>query len=372
MRTRDFWTLAATLSLIASLGLVFLGQETWADGTRPDAHEPAHVATSETRTANGAPTDAAAVVSAQGPEAAPAIARKSEAGVTDATTGVIRGDIPIAVSILDRIQSITIHVEEGRNAIDGDGQFRPRRTFLEHAKLGPGTPTFEVRNVPFSEYPWIVTAFAPGLNGGRATVMLNAEHPVADVALPVTPAAPFTILLRDQDQAPYVGVEIVLQPVGEPAGRPKKVATTDSYGSAVYEDLLGGEYRAFLSIAGQPLEDPQSFVVPTATHVVASTVQGHGTTITIARGMPLQVRVADVRGYGLADVTVTATATDQVRHKAIELTTDATGVVTFPRLLPGTWQIDVQRTDYQRSTRQVTARAGEPIEPIEFQLVRLR
>ncbi len=74
----------------------------------------------------------------------------------------------------------------------------------------------------------------------------------------------------------------------------------------------------------------------------------------------------------IAEATVKATATDRPRLTEVELPTDFGGNVKFEHLPPGRWQIDVFKDGFQRTHRIVTLRDGEPTNPVEFQLVRLR
>src|SRR5262245_55796052 len=114
------------------------------------------------------------------------------------TKGVIRGDIAIAVSVLDKVHDLQVVVDELR-PLDNKEHIQPF-SWRQPVKLVVGTPTFEVRDVPFSAYGFVVRCYAPGTNGNQVTVQVNEQRPlVDDVRLAITAAAPFSLLLRDQE-----------------------------------------------------------------------------------------------------------------------------------------------------------------------------
>lgn len=373
MRTRETLILIGALLLCGAAGVVLATQESFAvEVPSPTGPEAAHATA-------GSPADAHAVeasVDVGSGTVVPATVEAAASPRTDTagwTTGIVRGDIQLAVSVLDRIKSISIAVEEARRAVADDGSFRnPWRTIVP-VKLGIGTPTFEIRDIPFSEFPYVVSVHSPGLNGTRRTLTIDANTPlVDDVVLTITPGSPFSILLRDQHAAPHVGVEVRLVPVGEPLGRRRLVGTSDTFGSVVFEDVLAGDYELHANIQGQPIGEVQVVTVQPGFSLSPTSVRGQGHTVTIPRGVPLEVRVSDAAGYGLADVTITATATDRLKLTVVELRTDWSGKANFGHLTPGVWQIDVVKDGHQRNSRQITIRDGEVPAPLEFALVRLR
>jgi hypothetical protein len=241
-------------------------------------------------------------------------------------------------------------------------------------RRGPGTPTFEARDIPFSAYPYVVSVYSPGLNGTRRTVTIDADSPlVDDVVLTITPGSPFSILLRDQDAGPYPGLEVTVLPVGEPLGRRTSVGTSDNFGSVVFEDLLAGDYQLTVRLGGQPIGEMQTITVqPGHANFQATARQGQGYTVTVPRGAPQSVQVSDVAGYGVAEVKVTATAADRIHAKALEAVTDYGGKAEFAHLTPGRWQLDVEKDGFQRSHLMVKIVDGEPPTPQQVRLVRLR
>jgi hypothetical protein len=377
MRTRETLILFGAVALCAAAGLVLATQDTFAVELAPDRAAAARPATPA-----NAPDDrpaAAAAEAVTGDHAIPvaATATRSDSPRSDTsgwTSGVVRGDIQLAVAALDRIRTISVAIEEARTAVAADGSFRNPYRAIVPVRLGAGTPTFEIRDIPFSDYPYVVSVHAPGLNGTRRTITLDAATPlVDDVVLTITTGAPLSLLLRDQDAAPHAGLDVQLLPIGEPLGRRGANGTSDNYGSIVFEDVLAGDYQVRVSRAGQPVGEPQTLTVqPGHTSFQASPRSGQGHTLVIPRGTPLEVDVSDAAGYGIADVQVTATAADRVRLTQLAATTDYAGKARFAHLLPGVWQLDIVKDGFQRTHRSVAIKADEPAPAQQVRLVRLR
>jgi hypothetical protein len=371
MRARELLVLVGALCLAAAAGIVFLSQDSQAGELSPEAPVAAAAAEPE------AAPPPSPVASSPGPDLAPAVASvppasgRAQVDTTGWTKGLIKGDIQLAVSVLDRLTTITVIVEEARSAVSSAG-FHPPHSFHVPVKLGVGTPTFEVRDVPFSEYPYVVSVHAPGLNGNRRTVTLDATNPIVDdVVLTITPGAPFTVLVRDQDSNPFVGVDVRLLPVGEPLGRPRTQATTDNFGSIAFENVLAGDYQLLASQSGQSLGEPQTVTVHPG-RSVSTAVVGQGHVLTIPRGVPLQLQVNDAAGYGVAGAKVTATATDKVKLTMLEAMTNDGGRADLPHLTPGVWHVVVEKDKFARRDQNVTIKSGQTTEYLEMRMPRLR
>ena len=360
------------LGVVAAGGLVLLTHDSFEVEVPPAAptSDEAPAAVAAPTSPDAAPAEGA--VTRTDIPAVEAVGSRKATGAAR-TTGVVRGDIQLAVSALPRLQSMTVAVEEARAPIGRDGTFQPPHRLIVPIEMSEGTPTFEVTGIPFSEYPYVVSVYSPGLNGTRRTVVIDEAHPlVDDIVLAITPGAPFSVLLRDQDAAPYIGLDVRLSPFGEPAGRPRHAGTSDTFGSVVFENVLAGEYQLDVSLGGQPIGEQQKVTVQPGNFAYTTAVQGQGHTVTLPRGTPLQLQVSDVAGYGVAEVRITATATDRPRVKVLEAVTDFGGRAEFPHLLPGVWQIDVIKHDFQRSHRMVSIQAGQPAATEQFRIVRLR
>lgn len=370
MRPRDVLILCGTVGMALGIGLVLMSSETLAVELPPN------------QVANG--PDAPATAPAEAPEQAPVpvddggpivVAVRDLQPHPDTkgmTSGIVRGDVQIAVSILDKIQSLSVVVEELRNPIAPDGSFRHPWKKLEKVTLGIGTPTFEVRDIPFSEYPYRVSLFSPGLNGGQRTVPIDADHALhEDLLLSLTPGAPFSVLLRDQDQNVFPSIDVAMVPVGDPLGRPVQKGTSDNFGSIVFDSVLAGDYEIRASEHGVPLGENQVITVQPGGRMFGPKVQGQGFAMTIDRGVPLEIEVV-CAGYGVPDAKVLLQASDRVKLTQYELPTGFNGRATFQHLPPGLWQIDVVKDDYSRRTAQITLKAGEPPPPLRIDVVRLR
>jgi hypothetical protein len=177
------------------------------------------------------------------------------------------------------------------------------------------------------------------------------------------------VLLRDQNQAPFTNLDVRLVPVGDPQGRPPRSMKSDNFGSAVFEDMLAGEYQLTVSDSGQVMIEEQSGMVQPGMH---AGMRGQGHQVTVPRGVPVSMQISDVAGYGIEGVHVTATATDRVRLTVLETDSDIGGRAQFAHLSDGTWQIDVTKDGYERAHTLVRVVGGQLPEPLTFRLVRLR
>lgn len=368
MRSRDLLLVCAAAFLASVVAIPLLGQPTQASELiAPPVPEP---------TPEPAPVvPVQAEVTAKPSEAGTAegVFRKSEpVSTTGWTSGIIRGDIALTSSIMDQIQQLQVVVDEMRppESTDGRRAFR----YVQRVQMSAGTPSFEVRNVPFSAYGYVVSAYAPGLNGNQMTVEISEEHPLADeVRLAITPGAPFSLLLRDQDNGPLNMTEVRLVPTGAPLGRPVQSKSTDNFGSAVFENLLAGDYQVLVGPASAPLIEPQQIHVQSSGHMMKAGVpQPQGTTLVVPSGTPLAITVTDAYGNPLAGAAVRMQATDRRQLTMLEEMTDVRGQVRFSRVQAGTWQIDVSKTDYDRRFKQLTLDGREAPPEQRFELPRLR
>ena len=381
MQTKQLSLLVACLCLGAAAAVGVWSRESLAEALPPGARDessappPAAPAEGADETA---PTATEAVYRPSGGPAEAVAAPAERVDTRTWTSGVVKGDIRVPVSVIDQITSLTVILEEARNPFgnDGGGFERPYRR-VESIPLDTmrraGTPTFELREVPFSEYPYVVSVFAPKLNGTRRTIVVDKDHAlVDDVVLAITPGAPLSVLVRDQDAMPYTGVDVVLLPVDEPHGRPAQHGTTDNAGSLVFEAVLAGDYNLTASELGQPLAEPQRVSVQPGNQLYSTKVQGQSCVATIPRGVQVQVSVHDSAGYGIRDAKVTATATDRVKLTTLPTQTDPIGRATFPHLQPGVWQLTIECDGYQRVDQQLRLTAGQEPQFRDIKLVRTK
>jgi hypothetical protein len=263
--------------------------------------------------------------------------------------------VQLAVSVLDRLTTITVIVEEMRSGFGHDGA-APRK-IMQPVERGRGTPTFEVRDVPFSDYPYRVTLHTPGLNSSARTVSVTAQQPLhEDVVLAVTAGAPYSVLLRDQDGGAHRDVDLLLMPQGLPHGRPRLSGKTDSFGSVVFESVLAGQYELIATSEGQPFGEREVVTVQPGKRNFGRKIQGQGHVMTVARGVQLDLEVSD-GAYGVEGAKVTLVRTDRRRLKELKATTDGLGRARFPHLPAGKWQVTVERAKFRRIDRQITLEA---------------
>ncbi|MFK7741204.1 MAG: carboxypeptidase-like regulatory domain-containing protein [Planctomycetota bacterium] len=359
MNTRNLAILAATLALGVAAGLMLLGRDTMATALPGTADgDPAPFAPPIAADKQDAPSVAEGVYRPSGGAAAatPAPAQAAADRVDETrgwTSGVIRGDVQLAVAALDRLGSISVHIEEIRSS---DG--KPFRK-IQRVERGNGTPTFEVRDIPFSDFPYRVYVRAAGLNGGQRTLAINAETPLHDVVLSITPGAPFSVLLRDQDGGAHAGIDVQMVPIGKPLGRPGRRGRSDNFGSLVFEDVLAGNYELIAALSGQPFGTPEQVTVQPGTRNFGRKVQGQGHTMVVARGVELNIAVHDGAGYAIAGCKITALATDRRLATEFEGISDPLGRVRFPHLKPGRWQLTIEHENYRRTDQQVVLKPDQ-------------
>jgi hypothetical protein len=373
MRSRELPILIGLAVLLAAGAVMMLGRDVEAFGEPallPDRIEPA--AAIATGPGQVGVVEAMLPNGSDAPELVTYDPRRTNE--QEWTSGIIRGDIPLTASVLGQIQTIAVVVDELKS-IHAGGSRPWHRVVPVELRPNGATPTFEIQGVPFSDYGYTVRVHSPGLNGGQSTVSVTQDSPTADgIQLPITPGAPYALRFQDQDFQPITHTDVRLQPLGEPLGRPAQFGQTDNYGSVAFDTVLAGEYEVFIGQAGAPLVDPPLRVVvqPGAAIALTNSVQAQGRVITVPRGSPLTVRVSSY-GYPVQGVRVRAQNTDRRQLMQVTGETDARGECHFANLLDGTWQIDVNKTDYQHSTRQKTISREKPSEgPVEIELRRLR
>ena len=105
---------------------------------------------------------------------------------------------------------------------------------------------------------------------------------------------------------------------------------------------------------------PSSGCVLPGTRSFGRKIQGQGHVLTIERGVQVDVRITDTIGYGIEGATVTATATDRRKLLELEGVTDNGGNLRFSRLLPGNWQLTVQKKGWQRIDQQLKVKPDQP------------
>lgn len=371
MRSRDSLLFGGAFVLLAIASFALFGDPTVAGDLDP-SELPLAAVTPEVPSHGDEPGTAAggAVRPSDVAVADPVFQPSRGRNTTDWTSGVIAGDIPLTPSVVDKLQTIAVVVDELKNP---EAAATPPFRKVVAVKLGVGTPTFEVDGIPFSDYGYVVRVHAPGLNGGQATVSITKDNPyVDDVKLPITPGSPFSVLLRDQDRGVLANVELRLVPHLDPPGRPTQFATSDNYGSAVFENVLAGEYRLHVGSQTMPLMQPTAVhVQPGAYQRQGSVVLPQGTTVIVPRGMPVVATVMQPGGWALPGALVQARSTDRRHVHELEGRSDVRGQVKFENLLPGQWEIEVSLSGFERRLVQFTVEEGKEVPEQRFEMARL-
>jgi hypothetical protein len=222
--------------------------------------------------------------------------------------------------------------------------------------------TFAFRDVPFSPYGYSVSVFALARNGSESHVVVNQEHPVANVVLAVTSGVPLTVLVRDQDRAPLAGLLVTLSPNG--TGRPMQQKPSDSFGVAVFESVLRGPYKVRIGPLHAEMCEAQDLEVLSGP---ARTVQT--TTVVVPRGGDLPVQVFGPGGAGLANVDVEAYTTETTLFRRFSGKTDYSGQVTLKHLPAGAYQVNLRAEAYDLTTRTCSIAEGVETKPLVVRLL---
>lgn len=284
------------------------------------------------------------------------------------TAGVLDVRITATTNALARFGKGLLEVQE---LVEGGGDDLGRKPYARvlDVKADPHeSPLFVVVDgVPYSPYGYRVTVFFTGLNGSSQVVRVAEDAWNPQVDLTVTAPAAFTLRVVDQEFQPYVDEEVTLIAIGEPRGRPLLQARTDSFGTALFESVLAGEYDVKV---GLDVRDKITIERPGFVHDDLD-VGVQSKQLKIPRGPSLTIEVFDIIQYALGGVRVRAIALDTTRNRRYEAQTDVNGVVKFDHVVPGRYQIDVQATGYQQTSRTLVVEAGQEVPPIQFRLPRL-
>ena len=374
MNSRNLSLLTAILCIGAAVGIWLFGQGVQAVELPPGGDlEDSEIVRTVKSDPQITPNAAKGALSKSGQGAGNIVqADQQKEDTSEWTSGTIRGDVKLAVSVLDKLGSITVIVEEVRSSFENGGNYKPPVRIYAQVDRGEGTPTFTIRDVPFSDFPYRVSLHAAGLNGSQRTLTVNKEQPLHDIVLSITPGAPFSVLLRDQDFGAHPDVDLLLRPVGLPNGRIRLAGKTDNFGSVVFESVLAGNYELVATVDNKPFGEIATVTVLPGNRNYDRKIQGQGHVMTIPRGVDVTLRVHDINGYNMPDCTVTAVKTDQ--RKLIEPggETDQRGELLFKNLKPGTWMFTVQFKGFKRVDLQMTLQQDQ--EPLrkEIRLVRNR
>ena len=357
MKPRDALFLIAALALLGAVGAMMLG------GPGDDLAGPGFEETEAAEAVVEPGPVAEHVVATAEPIEASSERTWSGAG-SNMTSGIIRGDISLGSEVVQNLRLVYVQVKEAINSEDPN-VVPFVRTIKEEIVPELGTPEFTYRNIPFSEYGYVVRVFAEGLNGSQQFVQLTKQRPIQDVKLSVTGGVPFSVLLRDQLRYPVPDTVVFMVPSGEPNGRPLLQKKTDNYGSAVFASVLQGEYDIVAGAMNEPRNTPS--------HV---TVQAHAgvrsVTVEVPRGFALTIYAQTRQGWGIEGAELKLLATDVKALREYKATTDYAGKHVFEHIPPGTYQLDVSGDKLQRWTRSITVPEDAPPEPVIAQLSHLR
>ena len=292
------------------------------------------------------------------------------------TSGLIQGDVALDPEVVQRIQSITVLVQELATT-DPDAQpFSHSEKVIYERR----TPTFAIHGIPFSNNGYSVRVFSPGLNGSEQIVAVTEMSPIADALLQLSPPVPFTVRLRNQDRYNVINTKVIMRPVDQPLGRPWLNGETDNFGSLLFEEVLAGDYLIFIGDINNPVvpavrvtvRPPGLTIQPEPAFVGNQSVKHQLTWITVPEGKALIVSVTGPAGYGLRGAKLTILATTSMRYQPYEGVTDYNGRYVFPHLPAGRYELTAVLEKHQRWTRNVRWTEDEDPPQVEVRLIPLR
>jgi hypothetical protein len=274
------------------------------------------------------------------------------------TSGTIDGRIQLASDVVGRFERYTIWVEEQINPNAPESPEAPerepfRKTYPFKAEVDR-TPTFAIYGVPFSPYGYRVGVHVPGLNGSSQVVTVTERQWNPQVTLAIARGVVFTLRVIDQTRAPWTGEPVDLRPMER--GGVLRQATTDAYGTAIFEDVLAGQYDVWIR------DRSVTSVQVQATNLVAnvSKLGVQTATVELPRGPTLRVEV-NGPNWGVAGAELELYAIDTLANRQLRAVTDFAGIHEFEHVLPGRYQLNVSGEGFQRASRQVRVPAeGNP------------
>lgn len=280
--------------------------------------------------------------------------------------GRIDGRLTIATSALPQLREITLTILEARNQITPPRAEQVPHTQSQLVVWEPHAPTpeFTFEHVPFSEHGYLVSAFAPGLNGSEMLVHVTKERPIAEAVLGITAGVPFSVLVRDQQQVVVADVLVSLVPQGLPQGRPMLQKNADNYGAAVFESVLRGQYKLVAGPLHAPLADAKEICVQ-----ADSGMSVQCATLCVPRGSHVNIQVFGPSGIGVQNAEISAVQTDSTLYRKTPGKTDQSGQCLLQHLAAGSYQISVHAAGYDLWARNVEVKLGGGTQQVEVRLV---
>ncbi len=287
------------------------------------------------------------------------------------TSGSVYGRLSVATDAIGEFGTYTILVNElinpNSHLVDRK-PFNLRKSFKTDLHR---TPRFAITDIPFSKYGYDVEVFVVDFNGSKRTIHLTPDHPVAgtpdhaesigeEVILSVSLGVPFSLRLRDQHYNPVVRQLVDLIPVGEPIGRRVYSGETDGFGSCIYENVIRGQYDVRVGASQTILER--------VTVVSAGQSELQAAQILVPTGNDLQIEVSSKIGYGIEGAELLLYAVDTTENRRHQAVTDYSGIYVFPHLMPGTYQLDISASGFQRTTRKIRITDEGMQKPVQVRL----
>ncbi|MDP6928706.1 MAG: hypothetical protein QF412_03285 [Planctomycetota bacterium] len=271
------------------------------------------------------------------------------------THGVVRGHITLTPGVVAKASSAIVRIQEAINQLEGissvsKSPFAYNKRILIDPELG--TPTFEIDNIPFSDYGYSVTVFVEGLNGSDQIVSITEGKPIADVVLGITEGVVYTVKLQTQLYQAVADLPVLMIPVGKPLGRTLRRGVSNHFGSVIFEDALSGDYKIVAGDLNAPRNEPKIWqVTESPSHQHAEIVVPIGHDLIIWANGP---------GWSVQDAKIEVIKIDTTLFTRHENKTDTTGKCVFKHIPPGRYQINIIHPKFERWSQARTIKKNVP------------
>ena len=292
-----------------------------------------------------------------------------------ATEGIISVRIAVSTRVLDRLGPYTLEVWEDVNP-NARKETDPKPFYKKipgRADLRKGTPYVDIEGIPFSSHAYRVKVSALGINGSSGLTYVTAETPLGSrqVELALTPGAIYSVRLLDQRRNARRDLEVRMIPIGERvAGRRMAAQKTNASGSAIFENVLEGDYNIVVGHVNAPMAPPVEVTVYPAIGPASrdGRLKTQGRTITIPDGHNVTVDVMSRWGYYIEGAEVRALQLEVSRHHEFKGTTDSAGRLVLENVPFGIYQLSIATKRNGRKDLKFTVKkdGDPPLVPVKM------
>lgn len=200
-----------------------------------------------------------------------------------------------------------------------------------------GEQEFVVEDLPLAGYD--LRPEAPGLNGRRTPVLLDAKHRNPYVTLTLSRSGFLEGRLLDADGIPVEGVDVILASLDRPEER---TTPTDAIGRYRFEGVLDGRYELCFGHRRSPVIPAEEviFSAPSMTYPDRSLPELGTLDLLVLDPYDLPVPAIRIEGSGSAG-------------GYLEVETDAEGRATARLLPPGRYRVSAHHPEFGRARQGV-------------------